>query len=286
MGCSKDRVQPRRATATVPQVDAWIEEESARRREEAAGLAWLDVNAWLGAPVGFPVAEELHAPALPAFLARYAPGGALVSHWDALRLSAQDGNAALLGLEESLPEGAWTVWTGLPLLPREQDPLPAGSAPSRRLRGVRLLPRTHRFPLAGWCIGTLCAWLVERRMPLFVQHVEVDWRDVHELASAYPDLRLVVESQSQKILYHIRPVYNLLEACGNVLLEISNFAAADILTHAVRTLGADRFLYGSFAPVSDPLVAMGMVLDAALSAEEKALLAGGNARRLVEEVRV
>jgi hypothetical protein len=43
-------------------------------------------------------------------------------------------------------------------------------------------------------------------------------------------------------------------------------------------------LYGSYAPVSDPLVGIGMILDSGLAAEQKALIAGLNARRLIDGV--
>lgn len=266
------------------EIEGWIHEESERRREEASALGWVDVGVWLGQPVGFPYAQELPAPELPGYLSRYGMAGALVSHWDSVRLSAQEGNAALLDSEAELPESTWTIWTGLPLFPREQDPIPGGTVSSGRIRGVRLFPKTHRYPLASWTVGSLCAWMRERRIPLFLQHVETEWREVYELAHAHPELRIVVESQWQKILYHIRPLYGLLQSCPQVLLEISNFAAADLLAHAARELGAERLMYGSFAPVSDPFVGMGMILDSGLSAEQKALIAGGNARGLIAAV--
>ena len=53
----------------------------------------------------------------------------------------------------------------------------------------------------------------------------------------------------------------------------------------MREFGAERLLFGSFLPVSDPLVPIGMVLDADLSEEEKRLIAGDNLRRLLEGVR-
>ena len=57
-----------------------------------------------------------------------------------------------------------------------------------------------------------------------------------------------------------------------------------MLEYAVRQCGAERFVFGSFQPMSDPLVPVGMILDADISEAEKAMIAGGNLRALVNEV--
>ena len=51
----------------------------------------------------------------------------------------------------------------------------------------------------------------------------------------------------------------------------------------MRQCGAERFVFGSFQPMSDPLVPVGMILDADISEAEKAMIAGGNLRALVNE---
>jgi uncharacterized protein len=109
---------------------------------------------------------------------------------------------------------------------------------------------------------------------------------VYEIAKAFPKLPIVIETQVQKILYHTRPLFALMRDCRNVLLETSNFVGAGFMEYAVRGFGAERLLFGSFLPVNDPLVAMGMVLDAGIPEEQKALIAGGNLRRLISEVQI
>jgi predicted TIM-barrel fold metal-dependent hydrolase len=218
-------------------------------------------------------------------MAEYGIRGGLVSHWDGLRVSPQEGNQALADAEASLPENAWTVWTALPLAPAEQGPLPGTGAPHPRLRGVRLFPKTHHFQLSPWVIGSLCEWCMSRRLPLFLWHVEIDWDPLHDLAAAFPGLTIVVDTQWQKILYHNRDLFSLLEACRNVVVESSNLLGQDFLAWVVHRWGAERVLYGSFLPANDPYAAIGMILDADLSPEEKLLVAGGNARRIVEGVR-
>ena len=80
-----------------------------------------------------------------------------------------------------------------------------------------------------------------------------------------------------------RALFALMKDCPNVHAETSNLAGADFLRWAARELGARRLLFGSFLPVNDPWVALGMILEADLSWEEKRLVAGDNLRRLLPE---
>ena len=61
-------------------------------------------------------------------------------------------------------------------------------------------------------------------------------------------------------------------------------AIANFLEYAVGQFGAGRLIYGSFQPVNDPLVPLGMVVDAEISDADKAMIAGGNLRAIVENV--
>jgi hypothetical protein len=265
--------------------DEAIENLAREKYARARELNLFDANVWLGKPEFFPLADELPARTLGETLGEYQIRAALLSHWDSLRLSAQEGNQALLDAENVLPENTWTVWTGLPLIPREQDPLPGAAHPHPRMRGVRLFPRTHHFQLSPWVVGGLCEWCIAHNLPVFLWHVEIDWDPLHALAVAFPKLRIIVETQWQKILYHNRDLFSLLEACGNILVESSNLIGQDFVTYLVKSWGAERLLFGSFLPVNDPYAAIGMILDADITMEEKKRAAGENMRALVREVK-
>ncbi len=265
-------------------LDERIADIAAKTRGLAEALDLFDANLWLGKPDFFPLAEEIPAGSLGEALAEYGIKGGRVSHWESLTLAPQEGNQALVDADTSLPEGAWTVWTGLPLVPAEQGPLPGSGALHPRLRGVRLFPRTHHFQLSPWVIGTLCEWCVSHRLPLFLWHVEIDWDPLQALAAAFPALTIVVDTQWQKILYHNRDLFSLLEARDNVLVESSNLIGQDFVTYLVKHWGAERLLFGSFLPMNDPWASIGMILDADITPEEKAISAGGALRKLIDEV--
>jgi len=255
------------------------------RRRLARKLGFFDAGIWLGPPAGFPLARELSPEELPQVLQKRFLAGGLVSHWRGKTVSAQQGNADLLELAGRLDGDLYLTWTALPLDPGGQGPLPGQRQLPEKVRAVRIFPRSHGYPLAEWCLGGLCEKLIAHRLPLFIWHVELDWSSLRALALAFPNLNIVVETQTQKILYHTRPLFALMGQCPNVHLELSNLPGPGFIEYAVGRFGAERLIFGSFLPVSDPLVPMGMVLDADISEADKARLAGGNLRRLVQEVR-
>jgi len=254
------------------------------REKRIKQLRLFDAGIWLGEPVGFPLAFELPPEQLPSALKDHCITGGLVSHWRSYTVSAQEGNLALAGLAPDLPPNCYVIWTALPLYPPEQGPVPGRGRLPDSVRGARIFPVRGNFPLATWILGPLCAWLTEHALPLFIWHTELDWSKLRSLAKDFPELKMVVETQTKKILYHNRPLFALMRECPNVLLEISNFAGAGFVEFAVKEFGAERLIYGSFLPMNDPLVPAGMILDADISTADQKLIAGENLRRLIGKV--
>jgi len=262
-------------------IESQINEIAERRRQAVSRLRVFDASLWLGRPQGFPLAEEMDVAALNAAMADNFIGGGLVSHWRGKIASPQEGNAALLeaGLGEA-NDSLGAIMTGLPLFPREGGPLPVVGDLPTCVRAVRVFPKTHGFPLTDWVIGSLGKWMIERRLPLFVWHTEVDWQELYSFAKALPKLAIVVESQPRKIIYHLRPLLALLRDCPNTHVEISNLTGP-AFELVLQHIGAERLIFGSFLPVSDPLVPLGLILDAEMSEADRTLIAGGNLRRLI-----
>lgn len=256
------------------------------RKELVERLDFFDANMWLGPPEGFPLAEEMGPEALRRTADKVGIKGGLVSHWLAKTVSPQDGNLVLQESASVFPAEWHFIRTGLPLFPEEPGPLPGPDPDFERVRGVRLFPKSHRFLLDDFVIGSLFDVMLQARLPLFVWHTELDWAALHSVAGKYPELTIVVETQTQKILYHMRTLLPLMRDRPNVLLETSNLAGQDYLEYGVRTLGPNRFVFGSFLPVFDPLAPIGVILDARMSEEDKKQIAGENLRRIVADVRL
>ena len=267
-------------------LDERIKKMTQERAELARKLSFCDCNIWLGRPEGFPLSEELCANSLNEVLDKRFVTGGLVSHWRGKTISAQDGNESVLQDLRRKQRGSICHLDSAAPVPSEPARFPVLQKLPREVRAVRIFPKSHHFPMTDWCIGSLCEWLVERRMPLFIWHTELDWPSMYEIARKFPKLSIVIETQVQKILYHTRPLFLLMRDCRNILLETSNFAGQGFVEYVAREFGPDRLIFGSFLPVNDPLVAMGMILDAEIPQDQKELIAGGNLRRLITEVRI
>jgi len=256
------------------------------RKELAKRLRFFDAGLWLGPPGEFPLAEEMKSDELLAAAGRAGITGGLVSHWLGKTVSAQDGNRCLVESVSVFPKDWHCIWTGLPLFPGEPGPLPGSDPVFVRVKGIRLFPKSHKFLLADFVVGSLLDFMTQVRLPLFVWHTELDWASLDEIAGKFPKLTVIVETQTQKILYHMRTLLPLMRERPNVLLDTSNLSGQDYLEYGVKTLGPERFIFGSFLPVFDPLAPIGAILDARISEDDKRLIAGDNLRRIVGEVRL
>jgi hypothetical protein len=258
-------------------------EDYARRRDE---LAFFDCSVWLGEAAGFPLSKPYSFDEMRGYMHGHRVTGGLVSHWAGLTLSPQKGNSLLLDTAAASDNNWRIILTGLPLFPQDDGPLPGHDKPHKGLAGVRLFPRSHSFSLSEWVLGPLLLWMEQHGLPLYIWHTEIEWDKLYTLARGHPGLPIVLETQREKILYHMRNLLPLMRDCENVHVDTSNLTGQGYVEQVVHDCGASRILYGSFFPVNDPSVAMGMLLDAEIGVEEKQLIASANCRRLLEGVTV
>jgi len=264
----------------------WVRERIERYREAVNRLELFDCSLWLGYPEGFPLARELQLDELKKEMENHNIKGGLVSHWLGNTLSAQAGNKVLLARSPMFKAHMYSIWTGLPLYPTDAPPLPGMGTPDKCMRGVRIFPSSHNFILEDWVIGSLCEWLLLHNLPLFVWHTEVTWTSLHRLALRYPNLIIILETQTKKILYHTRVLFALMRECPNIYIETSNFVGSGYIEHTVHEFGAQRLIFGSFLPVNDPFVAIGMIIDSEIHENDKKLIASGNLKRIIREVAI
>ena len=57
------------------------------------------------------------------------------------------------------------------------------------------------------------------------------------------------------------------------------------MENTAAIIGSDRLLFGTNMPMLDPSLGMGLILYAAMNDRDKALIAGGNLKRLLDSVR-
>jgi hypothetical protein len=253
-----------------------------RRRES---LRFLDCNLWMGRPSVPEFVGEFDLNSLRRRMTRYGVQGGVVSHFACVNYGQAWGNDRVLAAISGTG-----LWGGVVLVPEMfRDEVRGRSyladLISRGARLARVYPGAHHFSVRDWCSGALVRALADCRMPLMVRHTELSWEEIRALCDTYPSLTVIVEAVEQKMLYHNRRYYPLIERYPNLRLELHSFVGYLALEDVVGEFGAGPLIFGSYMPICDPNAGMMQVTHARISDEEKGLIARGNLLALVEGVR-
>jgi hypothetical protein len=256
-----------------------------RGRKKA--LKFFDSNLWVATPVqpgGFCLHWGLDA--LLGYMDRYAIEEGIVAHNAAVKEDTYKANAELL----SQIEGSKRLWGGLVL----NTELPRGYsnwgdyldwALSKKTRLVRIFPKSHKFSLERWCSGAMLDAVSERRIPLVIWHVETAWEHVHKLCETYPEMPIIIEGWPEKLLYHLRYFYPLMEQCKNFYIGTHNVTMYLGIEDMVARFGAQQLIFGSCMPFVDPNNSQMMVTHARIDENAKQRIAHGNLKDLLERIR-
>lgn len=108
--------------------------------------------------------------------------------------------------------------------------------------------------------------------------LESDPVQVANLARRYPEARIILAHIGGNFIY----TCDAIRDTPNVMTDSSGtFCETGMVEHAVRTLGAQRVLFGSDAPGVDYINNVAKVMAADLSETDKAAIMYDNARRLL-----
>jgi hypothetical protein len=244
-------------------------------------MDFFDCNCMVGR-FGVPQPKQFHAADdLDRELKRCGITRALVYHAYAKELDPATGNAALADeiAGHAALEPCWVV------MPHHTGEIPPPDELCDRItasgvKAARMFPQMHNYPLAEWCVGALLAALDARGIPLFVDYDQTNWEVVNAVCAAHPGLRLVVVRPDYRV--H-RRMYPLLECHQNLHIEIGWLMAHQGIEDCVQRFGAERLLFGSCLPHYTPGGPIAMVAYAQIPEADKALIAGGNLRRLLGE---
>ncbi len=252
-------------------------------------LDFFDANCMVG-PRGTPAPGEYRdADGLLRVMDAHGIAEALVFHSLAKEQSPPDGNRLLLdeiaGHERLHPCAVLLPhWTGEFPPPEEHVP----QLLDQGFRAVRLFPANHYFELSSWCCRELFIALAEHRIPLFLDYdnahwgtTRTNWDAVARAVAAHPTLPVIIVNESMAADRSLQP---LLTKFDNFLFETSSYEIHRGLEIVSERHGPQRALFGTGLPSRDPAGPITMITYADLPPDHKALIAGGNLRRLLEGV--
>lgn len=143
------------------------------------------------------------------------------------------------------------------------------------------------LPLADWATDELLDPLAEARVPLFLSpdsNLEgysdrTDWSDVVALCKRHPKLPVIVSEN--RIYRSQRALYEALNACPNLHLDLSSVWLHHRIEFICREFGASRLVWASHLPERTPGTPLMQLNYSDISEEELAQIAGGNLRRMM-----
>jgi predicted TIM-barrel fold metal-dependent hydrolase len=120
--------------------------------------------------------------------------------------------------------------------------------------------------------------LEAQAVPLFLDIEEADFGQIHSLCNEHPRLPVVLTRAPFRLS---RQIYALLATTSNLQIEMSCFQLHGGIEDMCARFGAGRLLFGSAAPHFAPAPSVMAVRYAAISEDERAMIAGGNLQRLL-----
>lgn len=148
---------------------------------------------------------------------------------------------------------------------------------------VVLRPGPDRWAPEPWVLGPLLRALAARRLPVICPEPLVPATTVARWAALAPELPLVLTAVAYG---QERTLVPLLQEFPNTFLSTgNNFTAHRGIEFYVGRVGAERLLFGTGLPDSEPGAALGQLLFADFDESQRQLIGSGNFRRLQGEIR-
>ncbi|WP_405998523.1 amidohydrolase family protein [Streptomyces sp. NBC_00829] len=225
----------------------------------------VDINRLLG-PLPYDEVASRDAAGLLGELDRLRIDSAWVVHTHALYGDPRDGNA-------SLTDADGGRLRPVPVL----VPGPLGTTGSDT-PVVRLCPGEHHWPLTGAHALALGDALARARTTVLLGWESATAAEIHRFADAVPALRIVLTGTGYRSL---RDLAELMDAHEELSVDTSTLAGHLQVEWFAGRYGARRVLFGTGAPVTDDAGPRYQLDTLELSGADTALIAGGNALRLL-----
>jgi len=253
-------------------------------------MEFFDCNCWYGVTEKPPLAAATRPEQIIEALDRVGIAKALVRHAAVAVETPEVGNRltseGCAGRPRLVPS-----WGILPPQTRELGTVDEFLQAMREanVRALWAFPAVHRYHLNTTTMGALLDEMEARDIPLFLTRrgsVEGDlvYRVADEVLADFPELHLIIVGHgSWGEDRYFRP---LMERYDNFAVDTSRYELDGGIEAICESYGPERLLFGSQLPETPPGGPLLTLLHADISDEDRALIAGGNLSRMLEEVRL
>lgn len=242
-------------------------------------LSFFDCNAQIGRyglkhPEAFTTAEELLDE-----MDYCGISDALIYHSMAKEYSPSVGNRMLMQeLTDSRLHPCWVV------MPHHTEEMPSPDdllqeMRDKGVRAVRAYPVFHQFRLSDWCASELLEMLESHSIPLLLDFDQINWDEAASLLRDHPRLNLILLRTSYRIDRYLFPLF---EKYDNLRIETATYQVNYGIEEICRRFGARRLVFGTGMPITEAGPSIAQITYAEISDEDKALIAGGNLRQILD----
>jgi uncharacterized protein len=156
------------------------------------------------------------------------------------------------------------------------------------MRGVRLYPLFHSYPLDSDFTDDVCRAAAEQRIPVMIPtRPMMNWRfktvaieTIGTVAARHPATTFIVSGPNYLIEY--QALLNVMSLCPNLNCEISCMQGFNSVANLVDQMGANRVLFGTGAALNYPACNVAKLDHAELNSQQREAIASANALRMLE----
>ena len=143
-------------------------------------------------------------------------------------------------------------------------------------------PRVHNYSLADWSLAPLLNALASRGIPLLLPFGQFTWDEVEDLSRKHFALPIIITGLNYRQLRFLLPLW---QRHTNLFVDLSWFSIHDGLAYLAEQRLLSNVLFGTNYPLYEPGAAVTMVTYANLSDEDRARVAGGTLRKILNNIR-
>ena len=172
-----------------------------------------------------------------------------------------------------------------PIMPDRMLPELERSINQLKLAAIKLYPSYSPFPLNDSIWDPIYEFANERELTIIThtgQEPTAAPKFLIDIAPRFPKA-IFVAGHAGNIEPYRSQAIKAAQRCPNVYLETcSSFRSPGVIERLVMEAGADRVIFGSDTPLMDPRCQIGKILTAKISDQEKRLIIGENACRILK----
>ena len=172
-----------------------------------------------------------------------------------------------------------------PIMPDRMLPELERSIDQLKLAAIKLYPHYTPFPLNDSIWYPIYEFANERELTIIThtgQEPTAAPKFLIDIALRFPKA-IFVAGHAGNIEPYRSQAIKAAQSCPNVYLETcSSFRSPGVIERLVMEAGADRVIFGSDTPLMDPRCQIGKILTAKISDQEKRLIIGENACRILK----